>query len=686
MPPSKGLGVVKTGGICIAAYLLGVALSPHILPIDFLTSKLQHVIKPAAAAAADGSSNNVAATSIPAGSSPTPASPPVKLPKKQPGEPASLHEPSYKSIVNFDKENDPFHGVDFVVHRNGEPDPCSRQKDDEDEADLDGALSPASLSILRAADHHRQGQKPLDMYDKYDVDAVLTHAFAVGRRGESLLEGRGESCGATWKENDHYIDSAPHLKDVTLSAMIKYCDMGLYRTTIQLDFEKNGRVPEIGSWPCHFHTREGLRVASLKQLVQLARDAPIPGQCTEEERNVDGTCGADKVSEGGRRELHLYAVQMGRNFIFAPKYVGEIFELPHVKVPQNLPVWLEVISLEPRVFDVFNFFDRGESAAIVEKALKETAETHRIKRSSTGASGYNVNSQRTSENGFDTHGKQAQAVKRRCMSVLGFDTYEESLTDGLQVLRYNKTTAYIPHLDWIDDYQKQQEHDFDTEHLGSNRFATILLYMSDLEEWAGGETVFSHGWPPNQPEEDRVQFQDALEALRNSGDVSTMLKKNSWEEKMVARCRSRLNIRPHSSRAVLFYSQNPDGTPDNNSMHGGCPVIHGEKWAANLWVWNAPRSGFPGSPKNQEVVDRNRAAGKSPDDGQKKATFTNTKTDERMRNADLYFQDTFWSKFGFQDTVLHVNTYEGHQWNVKVGDNILKTFVIDKKPNQMYSI
>jgi len=57
-----------------------------------------------------------------------------------------------------------------------------------------------------------------------------------------------------------------------------------------------------------------------------------------------------------------------------------------------------------------------------------------------------------------------------------------------------------------------------------------------------------------------------------------------------------------------------------------------------------------------------------------------------MRNADLYFQDTFWSKFGFQDTVLYVNTYEGHQWNVKVGDNILKTFVIDKKPNQMYSI
>lgn len=22
---------------------------------------------------------------------------------------------------------------------------------------------------------------------------------------------------------------------------------------------------------------------------------------------------------------------------------------------------------------------------------------------------------------------------------------------------------------------------------------------------------------------------------------------------------------------------------------GGCPVLHGTKWAANLWVWNRPR-------------------------------------------------------------------------------------------------
>lgn len=221
-----------------------------------------------------------------------------------------------------------------------------------------------------------------------------------------------------------------------ISSFLKYCDMGLDRTPIQLDHGRLRRLPGNLSYPCHFHTREGRRVTSLKMLGELARDVQREdGECKAGE---EGVC----ANADGKAELHLYAVPAGRVFMFAPKHVGEIFELPHVKGLPDLPVYLEVLSLSPRVFDIYNFFSREESSTIVAKALAETSETHRMKRSSTGASGYNVNSQRTSENGFDTHGKEAQAVKRRCMDVLGFDDYEESLTDGLQVLRYNKTTAY----------------------------------------------------------------------------------------------------------------------------------------------------------------------------------------------------------------------------------------------------
>jgi hypothetical protein len=40
---------------------------------------------------------------------------------------------------------------------------------------------------------------------------------------------------------------------------------------------------------------------------------------------------------------------------------------------------------------------------------------------------------------------------RRCFKALGFDEYFESYGDGLQILRYNVTTAYNSHMDWIED-------------------------------------------------------------------------------------------------------------------------------------------------------------------------------------------------------------------------------------------
>ncbi|KAL3809682.1 hypothetical protein ACHAXA_004233 [Cyclostephanos tholiformis] len=702
--------IIKTTLACVVAYLLGVALSPHVIPVDYFrqsggSSTLAVLVggndtvprRPDVESASSSSS-------VPEGP-PSPVIPPRgRNPLEQ----------SYASLLDLDSNGgvDPFADVDIFVHRNGEAYPCSRQGSPPPDDDGEGgaALSWTSRALLDSAIvlPSTVGDITLKSQDKYAFDAILTSALMGGGMSiPPLLHDGGEACGPTWK--NHILDSIPAL--ASISSLLKYCDMGIDRTTVQLDHDRIVNVPKTGTKPCHFHTREGLRITGLRHLAQLAKDAGVVAAGKEEcALGVDGTCEDDdaNTSTTRRKELHLYAVQAGRQFIFAPKYVGEIFDLPHVPVPLDLPVRLEVISLVPRVFDVYNFFNREESAAIVDKALKETSESHKMKRSSTGANGYNINSQRTSENGFDTHSDVAQAVKRRCMTVLGFDEYEESLTDGLQILRYNKTTAYVPHLDWIDDYGKQNEHDceyascdciplllmmlisvivttttVDTEHLGTNRFATILLYMTDMKEGDGGETVFTEGYPPGDGI--RLEFEEAQVALRKSGDTAGILEENSWEENMVVRCRSRLSIRPHSSRAVLFYSQNPDGTPDQKSMHGGCPVIRGEKWAANLWVWNGPRNGYPGSPTNQDVVERNRAAGKQ-NTQQKQTSFLNTQTDETMRNAQLYFQDTFWGKMGFGDPAINVNTYKGHQWHVKVNEMTVKTFIIDDSPNQSYTI
>lgn len=128
------------------------------------------------------------------------------------------------------------------------------------------------------------------------------------------------------------------------------------------------------------------------------------------------------------------------------------------------------------------------------------------------------------------------------------------MADGLQILRYNLTTAYTSHLDYLEDTAGLESYDYDTAGKGGNRFATILLYFTDLGERDGGETIFSRAWPPGVAEEDRVHLKDAIAQLRASGDA-TMLKEGSWEEEMTALCRTRLSVRPHATRAVLFYSQ-----------------------------------------------------------------------------------------------------------------------------------
>ena len=256
--------------------------------------------------------------------------------------------------------------------------------------------------------------------------------------------------------------------------------------------------------------------------------------------------------------------------------------------------------------------------------------------------------------------------------------YDERLTDGLQVLRYNLTTAYNSHVDYLDD--NGGGHDYDSAGADSNRFATILFYLSDVAQ--GGETVFPKGravddgvtddpsdgvvlrsdlmrWrrgnaslelrgdetddtahENDEGEEKEGEEREAAAAAAGGeavvagrsedesgsssgggsaqqrwglvtklpslfapsgegkggggggGEVQPDLTAGgrivpgSWEGRMVQQCRSKLAVRPTKAHAILFYSQHPDGVHDPSSLHGGCPVLEGTKWAANLWIWN----------------------------------------------------------------------------------------------------
>lgn len=78
----------------------------------------------------------------------------------------------------------------------------------------------------------------------------------------------------------------------------------------------------------------------------------------------------------------------------------------------------------------------------------------------------------------------------------------------------------------------------------------VKLYFTDMEEGAGGETVFPRAWPPGLPEEERLSTEEAIRQLRESGDAN-FLEPGSWEEELAAQCRTRL-VRSSTSQHSVF--------------------------------------------------------------------------------------------------------------------------------------
>jgi prolyl 4-hydroxylase len=135
-------------------------------------------------------------------------------------------------------------------------------------------------------------------------------------------------------------------------------------------------------------------------------------------------------------------------------------------------------------------------------------------------------------------------------------------------------------------------------------------------------------------------------------------------------------IKPHKAQAVLFYSQFPDGNVDRLSIHGGCPVLVGTKWAANLWVWNGPRNGYP-QRKRGQVGAEGVSEPHSP--VAVKATFQS----EVDAGVHLYWQDQDWGPM-VPNSPIKVNTFEGHEWSLRLHDEVFASWTVGGEEEQLF--
>ncbi|KDO19374.1 hypothetical protein SPRG_15464 [Saprolegnia parasitica CBS 223.65] len=342
----------------------------------------------------------------------------------------------------------------------------------------------------------------------------------------------------------------------------------------------------------------------------------------------------DQIEENER----LYLVAPGLLFVWPFVELGHTVSVESTQSPTQKPIVLESFNESPRVFLIHDFFTNDEADGLVKRILEIDNEHSKLQRSFVGhQSGAKLTSTvRTSENAFDSESEIAVSLNKRAFDLLGIGDYQDDMADGLQLLRYQQKQAYIPHTDYF-GVDTSPDWNWNPKTGGSNRFATVFLYLSNVTH--GGQTVFPL---TNMPE-------GVAHAQVPTDDELGIFEKGSWEAKMAMQCHTKLASYPRKTHAVLFYSQKGNGELDPMSEHGGCPVLDGTKWAANLWVWNRRRYGLDGT-----KID---------------VTFYN--------NLDVPIE-LYWSTTRMQEIAAHsqafFKSYDGHEWTLKDMDgNELRT-------------
>ncbi|KAL7562244.1 hypothetical protein ACA910_004051 [Epithemia clementina (nom. ined.)] len=221
---------------------------------------------------------------------------------------------------------------------------------------------------------------------------------------------------------------------------------------------------------------------------------------------------------------------------------------------QILNMTLKVLSCAPRVFEISDFLSPVE----VEHIL-QIAGAHDLRLSATGdGDGSPSEDTRRTRTSFNTwvpreespiidaiyrRAADLQRVDESLMRIRDLDERPDvpsrrSLAEHLQLVHYEVGQEYTAH------------HDFGFSRIEEDnqaaRFSTLLLYLNDDVE--GGATTFPR-----------------------------FVNGHTFHK---------LEVKPKAGKAVLFYSQLPDGNMDDYSHHAAEPVRKGEKWLMNLWFWD----------------------------------------------------------------------------------------------------
>ena len=202
-------------------------------------------------------------------------------------------------------------------------------------------------------------------------------------------------------------------------------------------------------------------------------------------------------------------------------------------------VHVAMVCTAPRIALFENLLSDAECDALINASR---GKLQRSKVVSNRGSGEYVDETRTSYGTYFDKNEHPLATKiqqRICELVGSPVTHAEPL----QILNYAEGGEYLPHFDYFETegfetegFEPQQTGVTSPLQQGGQRIATVVVYLNNVE--AGGGTIFPH---------------------------------------------IHLETRPKKGGALYFSYYLPDGSVDPLTLHGGSPVMRGEKWISTQW-------------------------------------------------------------------------------------------------------
>ena len=182
----------------------------------------------------------------------------------------------------------------------------------------------------------------------------------------------------------------------------------------------------------------------------------------------------------------------------------------------------------PRVVILGGLLSDEECDALIAAARPRLSRSLTV---ATQTGGSEVNPDRTSQGMFFQRG-ESELVARIEARIARLIRWPVENGEGIQVLHYLPGTEYKPHYDYFDPKEPGTA---TIVKRGGQRVGTVVMYLSEPEK--GGGTSFPD-----------VFFE----------------------------------VAPKRGNAVFFSYERPH--PSTKTLHGGSPVIEGEKWIATKWL------------------------------------------------------------------------------------------------------